>query len=59
MINKGCLITLGILIISCLPAWITHVITTIQNEQWILLVVGALVWPVGVVHGWGLWFGLF
>ena len=49
------------LVILLLPiaAWITHVINTIQDQQWILLIVGALVFPVGIIHGIGIWFGLF
>jgi len=58
-LSAGCMIALVTLVVSMLPAWITHVIVTIQAEQWILLVVGAIVWPVGVVHGWGIWFGAF
>jgi hypothetical protein len=42
-----------------LAAWITHVINTIQDEQWILLIVGAFVFPIGIIHGIGVWFGLF
>jgi hypothetical protein len=44
---------------SAIPAWITHVITTIQTEQWVFLLAGAICAPVGVIHGWGLWFGFF
>lgn len=55
----GCGVIAFLFIISAIPAWITHVIVTILNEEWILLVVGALVPPVGVVHGWGIWFGIF
>jgi len=58
-LNIGCLIPLILLALSAIPAWITHVVVTIQNEQWILLVVGALFAPIGVVHGWGIWFGIF
>jgi len=43
--------------IVCVAGWVTHVVTCIQNETWILLVVGALVAPVGAIHGIGVWFG--
>jgi len=39
-------------------AWIQHFITTIQQEMWVLLVVGALAPPVGVLHGWLVWLGV-
>jgi len=48
-----------VLWIACIAAWITHVITCIQTEQWVLLIVGALLAPIGVIHGWGLWLGIF
>jgi hypothetical protein len=58
-ISAGCVLTFIVLLVSCIPAWITHVIVTIQTEQWALLVMGGLIWPIGVVHGWGIWFGAF
>lgn len=41
-----------------LSAWITHVITCIKASAWILLAFGCLVFPVGVIHGWCVWFGV-
>jgi hypothetical protein len=38
-------------------AWATHVITCINSERWILLVVGAIMVPVGWLHGWAIWLG--
>lgn len=58
-LTAGCLGLMIVMILLSIPAWITHVITTIQSEQWVLLVVGAFVPPIGVIHGWGIWFGLF
>jgi hypothetical protein len=40
-------------------AWLTHVIVSIQGAKWLLLIAGAIVFPVGCVHGTGIWFGLF
>ena len=48
--------TLGLV---TLPAWITHVVHTIQAEEWLLLIAGAVFAPIGIVHGIGLWFGFF
>ena len=54
-------------ILSTLPAWITHCATQISrlvdgtgDTFWnaVLLVVGAIFAPVGVIHGWLIWFGL-
>lgn len=38
-------------------AWVTHVVYCIAHAMWILLFVGALVFPVGIVHGIMIWFG--
>ena len=48
-----------LLVIWVGAAWLTHVITCIQSARWILLLVGAFVFPVGCVHGTGIWFGIF
>lgn len=40
-------------------AWLTHVIVSIQTSKWLLLIAGAIVFPVGCVHGTGIWFGIF
>jgi hypothetical protein len=42
-----------------LAAWITHVVVCIKSASWILLAFGCIVAPVGVVHGWGIWLGVF
>lgn len=45
--------------IACAAAWITHVIVCIKASAWILLAFGCLVFPVGIIHGVGVWFGMF
>jgi hypothetical protein len=45
--------------LTLIAAWFTHVITCIQNESWLFLIGGALCFPVGFVHGVGIWFGYF
>ncbi len=42
-----------------LGAWLTHVIVSIQSAKWVLLVMGSLVFPIGCVHGTGVWLGVF
>ena len=43
--------------LASLGGMITHIIHCLQNEQYILLVAGAIGAPIGVIHGWGIWFG--
>ena len=38
-------------------AWLTHVVVCIKAAAWGLLIAGALIFPVGCVHGTGIWFG--
>lgn len=51
----------GLCLIAAIPfaAWLTHVINTIQNEEWFFLLAGAIFAPIGMVHGIGIWFGVW
>ncbi len=40
-------------------AWLTHVITCIQTASWMFLLAGAIFFPIGWIHGTGVWFGWF
>jgi len=52
--------TVGIvLFLWVAAAWLTHVVASIQTAKWLLLLVGAIFFPVGCVHGTGIWFGVF
>ena len=47
-------VTLGL---SAAAAWLTHVIVCIKSASWLFLIAGAICAPVGVIHGFGVWFG--
>ena len=38
-------------------AWLTHVIVCLQGAKWGFLIAGALMFPIAIVHGTGIWFG--
>lgn len=40
-------------------AWLTHVIACISAAKWVFLLAGAIFFPIGCVHGTGIWFGWF
>lgn len=40
-------------------AWFTHVIVSLKTASWGFLIAGAVFFPVGCVHGTGIWFGVF
>jgi hypothetical protein len=44
--------------VAAIVAWITHVVVCIQNAAWALLVIGALIFPIGVIHGFMIWLGI-
>lgn len=52
---KDILVLAGIL--SVPAAWLTHVIVCLTAGKWGFLIAGALLAPIGIVHGYGIWFG--
>jgi len=47
------------LVITLIAAWLTHVIVCLKTASWGFLIAGAILFPVGVIHGIGIWFGQF
>lgn len=47
------------LAVVMVASWVTHIVVCLQNEQWLLLIAGAIAAPIGMIHGVGLWFGWF
>lgn len=37
--------------------WGQHVYSCFTEGRWGFLIAGALAFPVGIVHGWGIWLG--
>lgn len=40
-------------------SWLTHVIVCLQTAKWGFLIAGALMFPIAIVHGTGIWFGVW
>lgn len=49
---------LAIIIVPA-AAWITHVVVCLKTAAWGFLIAGAILFPIGIIHGIGLWFGFF
>ena len=49
-------IALVIFVISCFAAWLTHIVISFQEEMWGFLIGGMMLFPVGIFHGFYLWF---
>ncbi len=57
MIDTGFVTTLSITVIL-IAAWITHIVHCLMYAKYLLLIAGAIVAPVGIIHGIGIWFGV-
>jgi len=44
--------------LATVGAYVQHFITSVSNEQWVLMVLGAIIPPVGMLHGWLVWLGV-
>lgn len=40
-------------------AWFTHVFVCFKTGAWGFLIAGALLFPLGIIHGLGIWFGFW
>lgn len=46
-----------VVLLTCYSAWLTSIIFCATNGHRPLLIAGATFFPVGIVHGVGVWFG--
>ena len=42
--------------LTMLAAWLTHIITCFADGLWGFLIAGAIFFPIGILHGFFLWF---
>lgn len=42
--------------LSCFVAWLTHIFTCFSEGLWGFLIAGALLFPIGILHGFFIWF---
>jgi hypothetical protein len=54
-ILKMVLITIIVAVVPVV-AWFNHIITCFQEELWGFLIAGAIMFPIGIIHGIWLWF---
>ena len=40
-----------------LAGWCQHLYTCFNQKLWGFLIAGAIFFPVGIIHGWGIWLG--
>lgn len=44
---------------ALIAAWLTHVVVCLKAGSWGFLIAGAILAPIGIIHGIGIWFGIF
>jgi hypothetical protein len=54
--DRGPLIGVAMVLLTC-GGWCQHLYTCYNEGSWEFLIVGAIVSPVGIVHGWITWLG--
>jgi hypothetical protein len=42
--------------VTAITAWLTHVLTCLNEGLWGFLIAGAIMFPIGIIHGIWLWF---
>ena len=50
-------IALALMFVS-VGAWPTHIIHCLIHAKYLLLIAGAFMFPVGIINGIGIWFGV-
>ena len=40
-------------------AWVTHVFVCLADDRWGFLIAGAIMFPIAIFHGIGIWLGFF
>ena len=45
------------LIATSTAAWFTHLFVCFSDDRWGFLIAGAIMFPIAIVHGVGIWFG--
>ena len=48
-----------LLFAASVGAWLTHIVVCLKTAAWGFLIAGAIFFPIGIIHGVGLWFGWF
>jgi hypothetical protein len=58
--QKGDAEVFGLILLAWIAAsWLTHVVVCLGAAKWGFLIAGAILFPIAVIHGTGIWFGAF
>lgn len=42
-----------------IASWLTHIVVCLKAGSWGFLIAGAIFFPIAVIHGTGIWIGVF
>ena len=42
-----------------IASWFTHVVVCLKAGSWGFLLAGAIMFPIGIIHGFGIWIGVW
>jgi len=48
-----------LIVILCVASWFTHLYVCFTAGKWGFLVAGAIFFPVAIIHGFGVWLGIW
>ena len=54
--DNGSTAILLVIFLACVAGWLTHIFTCFEQGLWGFLIAGALAFPIGILHGWYIWF---
>ena len=49
----------GAAILVSTAAWFTQLFVCFSDDRWGFLIAGAIMFPIAIVHGIGIWFGFW
>jgi len=55
--EKGNALVGFVLLAVLAVAWLTHITICFKTGAWGFLIAGAIFFPIGILHGVGIWFG--
>ena len=51
---------LGVLfVLALIGGWLQHLYTCFNERLWGFLIAGAIFFPIAIIHGWGIWLGIW
>lgn len=56
--SGGAIFGIGIGLLA-FAGWLQHLFTCFTEGLWGFLIAGAIFFPIGVIHGWGIWIGFW